>query len=172
MLSRLVQIAEKEVGVRETGGNNSGRRIREYQTATNLKPAAWPWCAAFVNYCIREWVSDPGVVSWLSLRSLTPESWRPKTALAYGYYSWSKDRPRTTLILDENQTSAPGDIVMFDFSHVGIVVQDLGDTIQTIEGNTNVRGERDSVSGDGVHRKVRPRSIVRNFLRIRPAFSS
>jgi hypothetical protein len=169
MTSKLLKIAEAEVGVRESGGNNSGRRIREYQTATNLKPASWPWCAAFVCYCIREWLNDPEVVAWLGLKSSTPESWRPKTALAYGFYAWSKSHPKTTLLFDETAQPEAGDIVMFDFSHVGFVVRKDGDFIETIEGNTNTKGTRDSVSGDGVFRKIRHKSIVRNFLRIRPS---
>ena len=168
MINKLLKIAEAEVGVREVGGNNSGRRIREYQTATNLKPAAWPWCAAFVDWCIREWLNDPEAVKWLNLKVSTPESWRPKTALAYGYYGWSKSRPKTTLLLNEDADAEPGDIVMFDFSHVGFVVREEKGVIETIEGNTNTKGQRDSVSGDGVFRKLRNKKLARNFLRIRP----
>lgn len=170
MIQELLKIAEREVGTRETGGNNSGRRIREYQTATNLKPAAWPWCAAFVDWCIREWLNNPNAVRWLGLRAMTPEEWRPKTALAYGFYGWSSARPKTTLLMTETADVQPGDIVMFDFSHVGFVVSEHKETgtIQTIEGNTNVLGERDSVSGDGVWRKTRSKRIARNFVRIVP----
>ena len=42
MTKFLAQIAAKEVGVREVGGNNNGERIRDYQVATDLAPAAWP----------------------------------------------------------------------------------------------------------------------------------
>jgi hypothetical protein len=62
----------------------------------------------------------------------------------------------------------PGDIVVFDFSHVGIVESESGSHIVTLEGNTNGRGDRDSESGDGVWRKTRSKSIARNFIRIRP----
>jgi hypothetical protein len=166
MTHELLKIAEREVGTREEGGNNSGRRIREYQTATNLKPAAWPWCAAFVDFCIREWLQNPYCSGWLKLK-IPPDAWRPKTALAYGFYGWSKERPKTTLLLTEKAQTEPGDIVMFDFSHVGFVSKEEGDFIHTIEGNTNQRGERDSVTGDGVYRKIRHKSLVRNYIRIR-----
>jgi hypothetical protein len=46
-----------------------------------------------------------------------------------------------------------GDFVVFDFSHIGIVAADqkaVTDNIQTIEGNTNGKGERDGLAGDGV----------------------
>ena len=164
----LAEIAASQVGVREVGGNNNGAAIRNFQKATNLKPADWPWCSAFVCYCISEWLDKPGVREWLNLQSSTPEEWRPKTALAYGMLDWAKARPKTTIILHDREWAKPGDIVVFDFSHVGIVESDSGYQIVTLEGNTNGKGERDSESGDGVWRKVRHKTLARNFIRIRP----
>jgi hypothetical protein len=169
MLDKLIAIASSEVGVRESKGNNCGPRIREYQYATNLTPAAWPWCAAFICWCIAKWVEDKEVEKWLALKSRTPFQWRPKTAAAYGFKTWALDRPNTTDIFDETKKAQPGDIVTFDFSHVGLVVEDCGDTIKTIEGNTNGKGERDSESGDGVWKKVRAKSLIKDIIRIHPS---
>jgi len=168
MLHKLLAIAQAEIGVREIGGNNRGERIREYQTATELPPGPWPWCAAFVDWCIREWVEDHAAARWLNLQVSTPNQWRPKTALAYGLTAWSKSRPKTTTRYTERDKAEPGDIVTFDFSHVGIVLEDDGKHIVTIEGNTNGRGDRDSESGDGVWRKIRAKSLVRDLIRIHP----
>ena len=52
--SELVRLAEGEVGVIENEGENSGERIREYQRASWLDVGAWPWCAAFICWLIRE----------------------------------------------------------------------------------------------------------------------
>jgi hypothetical protein len=172
MINKLVEIAQNEVGVREVGGNNRGARIREYQAATELAPAAWPWCAAFVDWCIKEWLDDPKAVQWLNLKNRTPEMWRPKTALAYGLTSWARNRPNTTRIFTERDKAMPGDIVTFDFSHVGIVVKDNGFSIETIEGNTNGRGDRDSESGDGVWKKIRKKTLVKDLIRINPSRST
>lgn len=170
MTDLLVDIAAAQVGVREEGGNNCGAKIREFQKATDLKPAAWPWCAAFVDWCLREWLSKPAALAWLNLQISTPEQWRPKTAQAYGLLDWARSRPKTTIILPEDVRAKAGDIVLFDFSHVGIVEYDTGaGQILTLEGNTNGRGDRDSATGDGVWRKTRPKTIVRNFIRLRPA---
>jgi hypothetical protein len=62
-----------------------------------------------------------------------------------------------------------GDLAIFDFSHIGVVIRDQskGSTqIVTVEGNTNGKGERDSTSGDGVWRKIRPTRLVRSYIRI------
>lgn len=172
MINKLIDIAQKEVGVREQGGNNRGSRIREYQLATSLKPGAWPWCAAFTSWCIREWLNDKDVVQWLNLQRMTPEEWRPKTALAYGYTAWARQRPNTTKIFTEKAGARLGDIVTFDFSHIGFVVADYGNTIECIEGNTNGRGDRDSESGDGVWKKIRKKTLVKDLIRINPSVST
>jgi hypothetical protein len=162
MIAKLVKIAESQVGVRESG-SNSGDAIRKYQETTSLKPDRWPWCAAFVDWCIAEWIKDPEVVKWLNLKVRTPEQWRPKTALAYGFTNWAKDRPNTTKILAPTEKAEAGDIVMYTFSHVGIVIADNGKTIKTVEGNTNREGSRE---GDGVYYKTRSKSLIRSLVRI------
>jgi len=168
MIHKLTAIAQAEIGVLEIGGNNRGSRIVEYQRATSLVPDNWPWCAAFVDFCIQQWIKDPEAANWLKLQVRTPEEWRPKTALAYGLTTWAKARPATTTILTEADTARLGDIVTFDFSHTGIVLEDDGKYIVTVEGNTNGKGDRDSESGDGVWRKIRRKTLAKNFIRIHP----
>lgn len=164
MTNLIAKIASEEIGVKESG-TNSGAKIREYQACTALRPAAWPWCAAFVCWVIDQWLDDPEAVKWLNLKTVVPEKWRPRTALAYGFLKWAEDRPSTTLIFPDNAKAKAGDIVVYDFSHVGIVIRDLGSKIVTVEGNTNGAGSRE---GDGVYQKTRNKSIARNFIRIVP----
>lgn len=168
MIHRLLAIAQAEIGTREEGGNNRGTRIRQYQQATDLPPGAWPWCAAFVCWTLQQWLQEPDAAEWLRL-TRSPSEWRPRTALAYGFVPWAKARPRTTSIFTDKDQAQPGDLVTFDFSHVGIVLEDDGKTLITVEGNTNFSGTRDSEAGDGVWRKIRPKSLARNFIRIHPA---
>jgi hypothetical protein len=103
------------------------------------------------------------------LKTLTPEQWRPKTAAAFGYISWAQDRPATTKVLSRKAKPQVGDLVVFDFSHIGIVVKVGEKNFQCVEGNTNGRGTRDSTSGDGVWLKTRTHSLVRNYIRINPS---
>lgn len=165
---KLVAIAEKQVGIREEGGNNNGIHIREYQQATWLRPDSWAWCAAFVDWCIREWLHDTEVAARLSLDTAKQaDEWRPKTASAFDLMNWAKKH--NIYVCDEQQPAMTGDIVIYDFSHCGIVRYDQlpsKDYIETIEGNTNGKGERDSVSGDGVWAKQRKVNTVRAYLRI------
>jgi hypothetical protein len=169
-LEKLVALALSQVGVKEVGGNNCGAKVREYQSATNLKPAPWPWCAAFTGWLIQQWLKDKESVKWLNLKTIPPEQWRPKTAAAFGYIEWAKNRPATTKILSSRSKPQAGDFAIFDFSHIGIVTKVLADgRFQCVEGNTNGRGTRDSTSGDGVWLKTRTPSLVRGYVRIQPS---
>lgn len=164
--TRLVSIAAGQLGVREEHGENRGEQIEEYQRATWLTPGPWAWCAAFTAWCLREWLESAEVRADLGLGTqLAAEKWRCRDARAYGWESWA--RKRGVLLLTEEAPVRAGDIVTFDFSHIGIVASDyhadLGEFVQTIEGNTNADGSRD---GDGVYRKRRPRSFVRRIIRI------
>lgn len=169
MIEKLADIARSQIGVKEVGGNNRGTKIREYQSATNLEPAAWPWCSGLVCWCVREWLKDPEVVKWLNLKVLTPEKWRPRTAAAFGLIEWAKKHPDTTEVLPETAQAKVGDIVIFDFSHTGIVVGTTKGSILCVEGNTNQRGDRESNSGDGVWLKTRKNSLTRAYVRIHPS---
>jgi hypothetical protein len=159
----LIRYANHEVGVHETGGNNCGPRIREYQAKTSEPPGAWPWCAAFICFVFWETLQCPEVIEELGLSADQTEHWRPKTALAYGFEDWAKEKH--ILVLPETAIAKPGDIVTYDFSHVGLVVdnQQPGVSIRTIEGNTNKAGSRE---GDGVYNKFRDQHLVRRFIRV------
>lgn len=164
----LLDIAIRELGVREQGGNNKGPRIREYQAATWLAPDPWPWCAAFVDWCVMRWLDNYLVRDWLKLSQESAAEFRPRTAGAWDLANWARQQSPRVSILTETAKANPGDIIIFDFSHVGIVERDQGKQFLTIEGNTNQAGARDSESGDGVWRKTRERSLARNLLRIHP----
>ena len=172
MIEKLADVALSQVGVRETGGNNRGAKIRTYQAASNLAPGPWPWCAAFVDWCVQQWLAYPEARQWLGLKHSTPAGWRPKTALAFGLIEWGRKRPNTVTVLPEKTTPKAGDIIVFDFSHTGIVVGATSKIVECVEGNTNGRGDRDSETGDGVWLKKRNLSLARCYLRIHPSKAS
>jgi hypothetical protein len=163
---KLIDIARKEIGTTETGTSNTGPRIRQYQAATSLEGTGWPWCAAFVCWCVREWLKDAEVRAAIGCKFVQEvEDWRPKTAAAYGFHEWAAKRG--LLIMDDSPSHIlhTGDLVTYDFSHIGIVAGDEGSLIYTIEGNTDGGGGRD---GGGVWAKTRERSLARKFIRLLP----
>lgn len=162
---QLVDIAASKVGVKEKT-RNSGKQIIEFQRATNLEGTGWPWCAAFMCWCIREWGKLPEVLDALKMTPKQFEQWRPKTAAAFGFEDWA--RKNKLLIMNDSQQNElkTGDLMVFDSSHIGIVETDKETKVFTIEGNTGPSGGND---GDGVWQKVRNRKEARSFIRIIPA---
>lgn len=158
----LARIAEQEIGVKEQGGSNRGKRIQEYQRATWLDGTGWPWCAAFICWVVREWLRAPAVLAGLQMDATKAEKWRPKTAGAWDFVRWANEVGLN--VLEENMPARRGDIAVYDFSHIGLVVEDgARGEILTVEGNTNGAGSRE---GDGVFRKRRERSLVKRFIRL------
>lgn len=154
----LAEIARGEVGVREVG-NNGGARVREYQAATWLVPAPWPWCAALVCWVFRE-------AQGLSMPLAAIP--RPRTAGAWDFENWARQQ-RThgvRLIKPLVGEILAGDILVYTFSHIGIAASGAPATasrVQTVEGNTNAGGARE---GDGVYLRDRARSQIRSVIRV------
>jgi hypothetical protein len=150
----IAKIASGEIGTREVG-NNAGKDIVEYQEATWLQPGAWPWCAAFVCWVLRE-VSNQTTVPWR----------RPRTAGAWDFEKWATDRSGAGVELIKPRSRGKikkGDILVYTFSHIGIAVADeKNSSVATVEGNTNKAGSRE---GDGVYKKTRKTSLVRSIVR-------
>ena len=154
---RLVELAKKEVGVEEIGGTNCGPRVNQYKAATWL-PAdqSWPWCAAFIDWLVMRAMEDSG-------KEFTFQ--RPRTAGAWDLENWSmkQDGSTWTKLNPQAGDIAPGDIVIFTFSHVGLAIESPAKgVVETIEGNTDGNGSRD---GGGVWRKQRKLSQIRSRIR-------
>jgi hypothetical protein len=123
LIDQMLDIARTEVGTREAAVNNTGARIVEYQGATWLAPGAWPWCAAFTAWVLREWLENEAVREALHLDSFSlADKWRCRDASAFGWEKWA--RQRKLEVLDETQKARAGDFVVFDFSHIGLVTTD------------------------------------------------
>ena len=159
---KLIDIARREVGVKEVG-RNTGKRVRAYQAATNLEGTGWPWCAAFVCWCVREWGKDKDVLAALKMTPAQFDKWRPRTAAAFGLEDWARKKGLEVLDADDKPNLRTGDILTFDTSHTGFVADDARGVIMTIEGNTGATGGRD---GDGVWDKNRNFKESRRFIRL------
>ncbi|SHM72899.1 CHAP domain-containing protein [Rhizobacter sp. OV335] len=170
-IEKLISIARKEIGTREGPANNTGARVVEYQGATWLQPGAWPWCAAFTCWIMRELLEDEAVRAYLSTYFKRPgltfaqaDKLRCRDASAFGWEKWAASAGFQ--VLSEASLARAGDFVVYDFSHIGLVIEDQAsptDKIKTIEGNTNGHGERE---GDGVWAKERIHTLTKSYIRI------
>lgn len=156
-----LEVAKTQVGVREQGGANMGVQVNAYLKSTGLGPG-YPWCAAFVNWCInkaltdRNWDKD---IPWI------------RTASCGVINTWADDN---NILFTQPQV---GDVFLVYAGtrahHTGFV-SDLtaNGRFATIEGNTNIDG---SSEGIGVFARSRPISIMYKFVRwanLLPADSS
>ena len=158
---RLVVVAQTQIGVQETPANsNSGPQVIVYQNSTSLKGTGFPWCAAFVCWCFTQ--AANGVSYSFKL---------PKTASAYAFENWAtiNSSNGVRLIKPPFTNIIPGDIIIFNFSHIGISNGVLNNgVVPTIEGNTSgtdasLQIER---NGGGVYKKSRKVSLIRSIIRI------
>lgn len=154
MNPKLVEIAKSQIGTQEDPAHtNKGAAIRKYQEATNLAGQGWPWCAAFVDWCIAEYALTGGI----DAKKI------PRTASAFGLIEWGKKQGCEVIT---EAMPEPGDIVVYTFSHCGIVSRlgDAGTLFYAIEGNTNAEGGRD---GYAVAERGRNLKAVKAFIRIK-----
>jgi len=143
ILSAITQIGVEEV----PRGSNKGVDVEKYLKSIGLG-GGYSWCMAFAYWNVQQAskklkITNPllktgGVMrQWnesVALRSTTPQS---------GYL----------FILDEGN----------GLGHTGLVEYVVGNTIHTIEGNTNDEGSRE---GYEVCRRVRKISKCKGFLKI------
>ena len=153
--TRMIALAEEQIGVSEVDGTNCGPIVDEYKAATWLDPTkGWPWCAAFICWLVMEAIKGEDV-----------SFDRPQTAGAWDFENWAKKQRGVELRKPTNHDIKAGDIVIFTFSHIGLAIKDmdLSGNIATIEGNTNGAGSRE---GGAVLEKKRHVSRIRSRIRI------
>lgn len=163
----LIDIARKDVGQTETS-RNRGPAIQKFWPATSY-PEGYanrePYCAAAVAYWVREWLKLPEVAAAFGKTPSQLETWRCKSAAAFGWLDWAKKKGLLVMSDSPDVTLHTGDLMIFDMSHIGIVHDDSGSNVFTIEANTGPSGGRD---GDGIWEKTRNRSLARAFVRLLP----
>lgn len=142
---RAYHEAVRLVGVMEQGGNNVGREVEQIiREGGGIRGQAW--CGWFMA-CVYKRAGSRAI-------------------------DWRMGAVRLWLgIGGVRRTSNPqrGDAVRFTFDHIGMFVRDLGNGyIETIEGNTGASGavSDSATGGDGVYRKRRHKSLVRDYLEI------
>ncbi len=150
LMKATLSVASSQVGVMEDPpGSNRGLKVDEYLNAVGINPAAgsYAWCAAFVYWSFSQAAS----------RLETPN---PAIRTAGVLDHWRKagqagiTRLRAGEILDDLSLLKPGLVFVINtgggHGHMGLVEDFRDDRLITIEGNTNLPGDREGV---GVFRR-------------------
>jgi hypothetical protein len=122
---------------REIGGQNRGPWVRLYLNGNEGE--AWPWCAGFVSFILKEAcdtldVSLPLGTSF-SCDILAANAKAKGIFLKESQIGGGKELTSGSFFL-ERRTST-------DWTHTGIVIKVEKDVFHTIEGNTNDEGSRE-----------------------------
>lgn len=148
LAKKTLEIAITQIGVEEIPKNsNSGPEVEIYLKSVGLGKG-YSWCMAFVYWCTQK-----------AALQLVVKNPLKRTA---GVLDQFNSRPFLIAFAPQ-----PGDVFIMDFGkglgHTGIVEKIVGNTVFTIEGNTNNEGGRE---GYKVCRKKREIRTIKAFLRL------
>lgn len=147
----LLEIAQKEVGVKEQPiGSNWGPDVQKYLNSVDLTSSN-PWCMAFIYWTVQQYCNQYGYTNPLFKTGHVKTEWLKSKSL------WVK----------KGEEVKPDDIFIIinpdGTGHCGFVVKVVGNTLYTIEGNTNKDGSR---NGYMVCERQRSKKSVTGFIRL------
>ncbi len=151
-----LKVAGFFLGPIETEGNNQGPMVRRVQSATDLAPGPWPYCAAGVYYCLLH----AGWESAQAFRKANLEAWVP------AWVSAARARTHGLRVVAQDDAQ-PGDLVCFDwngvggtntnFDHIGFIrTPPQKGFVGTREFNTGPGAGGNQSDGDGCWDRIRP----------------
>lgn len=141
----VLSIARKELGVKESPPNSNKVKYNTWFYGRAVSGSAYPWCMAFV-----QWVFAQAGVKLPHL-----------TASCSALLDWYRENRPACVV----KTPRPGDIVIYNFGHTGIVEAAGGGTITAIEGNTSPGAAGSQSNGGMVCRRTRRTSLAAAFIR-------
>lgn len=122
MIPLWFDIALREIGVTETPGPKATPRILEYLKVTPLTQGGdsdeTPWCAAFVNWCLKQAEIDG-----------------TRSAAARSFLSWGETRERRAGAIVVVKRKAGRTSITASGYHVGFYVSGSARAIRLIGGN-------------------------------------
>lgn len=140
---RLIEIVTAEIGVKETGGDNHGARVEEFQKAVDGKAQSESWCMAFVQWAIKLVEVQMNVSSPIFSSEHCRTVWNNSPALRV-----DKPFPGCVVIWQHGNTTN---------GHTGVVTSVTDTNISTVEGNTST-GKGVDRNGDGVYARIRTKT--------------
>jgi len=149
LLSKTLQIAASQLGVREVPANsNRGPAVEGYLRRVGLG-GGYAWCCAFTYWCADEAAKALGRANPVVRTAGCLDHWERSRAVGARRIS------KAHAVADPGLV-APGMMFIMDFGggkgHTGFVTAVLGGQIRTIEGNTDASLTRE---GGGVYQLTR-----------------
>lgn len=147
-VEQVLDAARRELGTKEFPANSNNVKYNTWfysRTVRDTATTKYPWCMAFVQWAFAQ--------AGMKLPYTT--------ASCNGLLNWYK-KNRPAGVVKEPQ---PGDIVIYNFGHTGIVEAVDKGTITAIEGNTSPGTAGSQSNGGMVCRRTRNTSTVTVYIR-------
>lgn len=160
----MVLAALGEVGVKEEGCSNCGKRVEEYLASTNLQ-RGFPWCSSFCHWCFRQTgtVLKPERAFAAAAQFATAnEVFRKGQLDDYDPLGPGHDWER---ISEDGMTFCLWYTNLNRIGHVGLITGEDEKYLWTVEGNTSESGSRE---GTTVRRRKRLKSTIHSVNDWRP----
>jgi hypothetical protein len=141
---------------REVGGENMGPWVRLYMGGN--EGVSYPWCAGFLSFILRQVAqtnNTKGVFNTFSCDEIG------RWAISYG--KLIRDIPQGFKIHKGSLFLIPSKNNPNDWIHTGIVVNAVGDVVETIEGNTNDQNSREGVAVCRRFRRLGGLDLICNY---------
>lgn len=142
MTPKVIEIASSEIGVKESPPNSNNVKYNTWYYGREVSGGAYPWCMAFVQWCYDK----------------AGYTLPYKTASCSSLLNWYKNNKPDCVV----KAPRPGDVIIYNFGHTGIVESVSADTITAIEGNTAVGNDS---NGGEVMRRTRSKALVTAYIR-------
>ena len=144
-VKELLAVATKQLGITEWPTNSNKVKYNTWYYGREVSGDSYPWCMAFVQWCYNE------------AQMKLPY----KTASCSALLNWYKQHHPECVVTKPE----PGDVVIYDFGHTGIIESAAIGKITAIEGNTTAGNSGSQSNGGGVYRRTRSTSCVRAYIR-------
>jgi hypothetical protein len=175
--AKMIEIARRDVGSNEVTPNRAPwlGKIWPATTYGDGQKDRAPYCAAGMAFVLKqaavELAAEGRLRETTGMSLMEFEKWRCKEAAVINWRSWAAKKKGVLVLPDDATTIAqPGDFMVFDTSHIGLVVKPrdaAGKTLDTVEYNTGPsKPGAVNRDGDGCWDKVRARSLARQFIRL------
>lgn len=162
LMQKALQFAVSQIGVKERPpGSNKGEEVEEYLASVGLG-GGFAWCMAFVYWCYDQAAEELGINNPVFKTGGVLKHWEeagnngiPRITTEQARNKPSRILPGMVFVIDTGDPGGAG--------HTGFVEKVIGDTLMTIEGNTNLGGSREGI---GVFRRTARKisSINKGFV--------
>lgn len=157
--------AESYVGVHERKGNNNG--FSDYYFQKLMYNQGWrpgyAWCSFFVMMILDQCNIPNTITGW------SPTAYNKRDVIYTDGRFKQRFSTKDVLVMTLSYSDKRSPSRYKGIGHTGIVYAVGKYSVQTIEGNTNEYGARDSRTGDGVYKKIRPLNKSIHITRWRKA---